>query len=216
MTSPRFRFLTSLSVCLTIFSIVAIGCSDNAFLGIGSGGESGEGDYGSESNPAHVDMSQFDRQCATGAECTVVNPQACLKCDNTCGRGTGIRTKELPSFEEAKASIECEAESTKGCNNGCEPSYPVCLDGRCERFSTADMIPRSCTDDSECHAIATFGLDICWPSVCPDTAVNMSEWETAVGVDCDDQERREAVEPDECTTPTIPRCEQGQCVLSEQ
>lgn len=66
LTSLVFQFRTSLSVYMAIFCIVATGCSDNAFLGIGGGGESDEGAYGSESNPAYVDMSQFDQGCETG------------------------------------------------------------------------------------------------------------------------------------------------------
>jgi hypothetical protein len=203
-------------VCLAVFSIVAMGCSDNAFLGSGGEGGSDDGAYGSESNPAYVDMSQFEQGCESGAECILVNPQACMECNTNCNQTEGLRSKELPAFEEAKAAIECEAESSKGCNNDCGPMRPACLESQCVPLRDLDMAPKSCTEDSDCLALDSLFLDQCWPDSCPDMAVNKAEWEIAVGVDCDDQTRGDTAIPGDCDTGIVPRCAQGECVLSDQ
>ena len=193
-----------------------VGCSDNAFLGIGDG-EGDSGTFGSQSDPAVVDMSEFDQGCETGAECILVNPQACMECNTNCLRTEGLRSKELPAFEEAKAELEekCEDRSQRFCNNDCSPMRPVCLEGRCTILRDFERVPRACTVDSDCLAISSYVIDECWPESCPDLAVNKKDWETVAGIDCEEQERAEPADPDSCGPPTIPTCVDGQCVLSD-
>lgn len=174
-----------------------------------------DGDLGSDENPVYVRASDFEQGCQTGAECVAVAEQACLKCGSGCMKNTALHTDALSDFEAAKEAVECETQSLAGCNNNCGPTTPLCLEGQCTVWqSDTSRLPRSCTSDDECMALADFELDRCWPESCPFIAVNKAQWQIAAGIDCAEQQQP-ASPSYPCDAPTVPRCDQGTCVLAE-
>lgn len=213
------RSSSKLLLLLFLAGTTAACGSDSVFGNNGESGSEGEGGFGSEDDPAYVSASDFDQGCETGSDCVVVFEQACLECEIICGFDqNGVNKDGLREFEAAKEAVECEAYSSLHCPPGsCELPTALCLEGQCTAWRLdRSNSPRDCTSDDECIAICDWEPENCWPQECPDLAVNKADWETAIDVDCDEQDQGTPPSPADCTGPTVPRCDEGSCVLAEQ